>query len=1194
MKFYVFTKAMPKVWLPPKLLMVMKLTTLLLVLALVQVSAKSFSQRITLDENNAPLKKVLKAIESQSGYVFFYDSKAINKKVDIHVNNAAIEDVLAECFKNIAVSYKIVDKNIFLRQKSVPSPTAEIAIALITVKGKVTDTKGEPLIGATVRAKKANKAVVADVNGIFELKDIPADDILLFSYTGFVSKEVPANDPGLSNVVLQEDIKAMSEVVVVGYGTQKKVNLTGAVSQISSEDLGYHPTPNIANSLQGLLPGLNIQANTGNPGDKPDINIRGFNSVNGGTPLILIDGIQGDIDRVNPLDVETVTVLKDAASAAIYGARGSFGVILITTKKGKAGKTVVNYTNNFGRTTPVIRTDYISDPYEYGKIVDAFLSGYNGTVYTNYTNADYAKERQVADGTLAPFNEKQADGTYKFFGKTNWYDLIFRKWQPSQTHNLSISGGNDKLQAYLSGRAYNVGTIQANVDAKLIKYNIKGNINFNVNKWLSLSDNIQVSTADQTEYGGSKAGYVSTGVYNQNTYYYLFPFMPSSINGVPYDYNGYGEVAALGDKNSFQKTYSEQLVNTISARLTPVKDLVFNVDYSNTINHIAVTTRENPITYLTTTKANLQTVGINSLTEARNRNYYNALNVYGTYNKSLFNDQHHFKLLLGYNQEDFSSDNITAQQGDLLVSNLSNLSLGTNLLQATGSGSLWAIRGYFGRFNYDYKNKYLLEVNGRYDGSSRFPLTSRYGFFPSISGGWYISRENFFKPLEKVISSLKLRTSYGQLGNQNIDLYTFSQILSTGQTYWVTNSSRMNYVGAPSPLPSVVTWENSKTIDFGADLGLFNDKFNVSFDWYEKNVSGMYVPGQPLPAVFGAPEPKENIASLRDRGFELQLSYNSNFNLAGAPLRLKSTFSLYNFVGVITKYPNPSGLMSSFYEGQTLGDIYGYHIDGQFQSDAEAAAYQAKFVNPATSLGQVYNYELNIVQNAQWKGLHAGDIKYVDVNGDGAINKGNNTVANHGDLVKIGNVMPKFPFGFNFSADWKNFDLMVAGTGVMHQDWYPTGDIYWGPYERPYLSFIRKDLIPNAWTPENPGNKYPQAVRGYASLGTLRSLGEINDYYLTNVGYLRVKNLTLGYTFPVKLTQKVGIDRLRIYFTGENLFTWSFGGLTKYIDPETAGSGIDYSTPQNVYTSSSSGSIARAGESYPLGKVYSIGLSITL
>lgn len=1179
--------AIPRAWLPPKIALVMKLITLIMILALVDVSAKGYSQRFTLDEVNVPLKKVLKAIEAQSSYVFFYDARDVEQMVKVKVKKASLEETLAACFRDLAIDYKIVDRTILLQQKLLAPKPAEPLMVRIVVRGRVTDKKGNPLVGASVKTKSETKITVTNSEGGFELPDVDENETIVISYSGFITREVAAkNTAALSSLSLTENVQNLNEVVVVGYGTQKKVNLTGAVVQVSGTDIGNHPTANMTNSLQGLLPGLNIQANTGDPSDKPDINIRGFNSINGGSPLILIDGIQGDIDRVNPLDVENVTVLKDAASAAIYGARGAFGVILVTTKKGREGTVVVNYTNNFGATTPIVRTDYISDPYVYGRTVDAALSGYNGTNYTGWTtDADYDRAKQVAAGTLAPFREKQADGSYKFFDKTNWYDLIFRQWQPSETHNISISGGNDKVQAYLSGRSYKVGTIQANVGASLVKYNIKGNINFKANKWLEVGDNISVSTSNQIDYAGSKSGY--SGIYNGNTYYFLFPFMPSAIDGIPYDYNGYGQIAALANRDNYARNYSEQLVNTLSGKITPVKDLVLNIDYSNTINQIANTIRENPISYLTTIKAVPSTVGVNSLTEVRNRNYYNALNVYGTYSKNLFHDEHHLKLLLGYNQEKFNADNITAQQGNLLINNLSSLNLGTNLLQATGSGSIWSVMGYFGRFNYDYKNKYLLEVNGRYDGSSRFPGVSRYGFFPSVSAGWYLSRENFFKPLKNTINTMKLRASYGQLGNQNIDLYTFSQILSTGQTGWLVNGSRLNYVGAPSPLPSVVSWENSKTIDFGVDLGFFHDKLTASFDWYQKDISGMYVPGQPLPAVFGASEPKENIASLRDRGFELSLTYNDIFNVKGSPLHVKATASVYNFTGVITKYPNPNGLMSSFYEGQQLGDIYGYHIAGQFQSDAEAQAYQAKFANPSTSLGQVYNYELNIVQNTQFKGLRGGDLMYVDVNGDGAINKGNNTLANHGDLVKIGNAMPKLPFGFSVSADWKNFDLMIAGTGVMHQDWYPTGNIYWGSYERPYLSFIRKDLITNAWTPETPQNTYPQISRGYASLGALRSLGEVNDYYLTNVGYLRIKNLSLGYTLPEKLTRKISVQRLRVYFSGENLLTWSFGGLTKYIDPETAGSGINYSSPGNATT------IARAGESYPLGKVYSLGLSVT-
>lgn len=1185
MNFYAFFSSVLRKQMPYKLILVMKLTIVLLLGILLQVSAKTSAQRISLVQENKPLLEIFKQISKQSGYDFVYNVKTVKNTAPITVNvkNQLLHEVLSECLANTSLTYEIINRTIVVKEKPIIAPIT--MLSLIDVRGRIVDKQNQPMIGVSVKAKMANKAVATDANGNFEIKGIDENDVLIISYLGYATKEVPVKN-NLGNIILEEDVQTMRDVVVVGYGTQRRENLTGAVSQLTGDDLKQRPSSNIVNSLQGLLPGLNIQANNGNPGEVPDINIRGFNSINGGTPLVLIDGIQGNIDRINPLDVESISVLKDAASSAIYGARGAFGVILITTKKGKDGKVQVEYSNNFAATTPLTRTDYISDPYEYGRIVDAALNGYNGTNYTTFTSEDdWEKLRKVAAGELAPFKELQANGTYKFYDNTDWYGYLFRKWQPGQNHNISVSGGNDKIQGYVSGRAYKGATIQNMDNADLVKYNIRGKINLKTNDWLELSDNIQISTDKQTEFGGYKNGY--GGPWSTTTWYFLFPFQPLKIDGVAYDNMGTGSQGALEDGYNYVRTYSEQIVNILSARVAPIKDLAINIDYSNTINHIANSTRLNPYNYLTTAKATPAVGGLNRLTETRNRNYYNALNIYGTYTKNFFNNKHHTKLLLGYNQEDANSDNILAEQGGLLVGNLSNLGLGTEVLRATGSGTKWGIQGYFGRFNYDFANKYLLEVNARYDGSSRFPIESRWGFFPSVSAGWYVSREKFFAPLEKAVSSLKLRASYGKLGNQNIDLYTFSQVLSTGQTTWLINNSRNNYVISPLPLPSKVSWENSRTINTGIDIGLLKGKLNASFDWYEKNVEGMYLPGEPLPAVFGAAEPKENIASLRNRGFEFSLGYSGSISVKGAPLTLRASASIYNFEGVITKYPNPNGLMSTFWEGQKLGTIYGYKIDGQFQSDAEAAAYQAKFTNPTTSLGQVYNYELNIVQNSQWKGLRAGDIKYVDVNGDGAINKGKNTLADHGDLVEIGNAMPRFPFGFNFSADWKAFDFSFAGAGVGSQDWYPTGNIFWGPYERPYLSFIRKDLVSNAWTPEQPNNTYPQISRGYASLGSLRSLGEVNDYYLTNVGYLRVKNLTFGYTIPQKITQKVKIQRLRFYFSGENLFTWRFGNLTKYVDPEMAGSGINYSSPGTATTR------ARL-EDYPMGKTYSFGINVSL
>jgi TonB-linked SusC/RagA family outer membrane protein len=1175
-----------------KMLRIMNLTAILLLACSLQISAKTYSQGVTLHLENAPLNKVFQEIKKQTGYTFMYTGTMLKKakKVTIEVKNSPLHEALNLCFSDQPFSYTIIDKTVVLHPRDKAPENNNSSITALTpppmdIHGRVVDKEGAPLSGVSVLVSGTKNGTTTDNDGRFILS-VPsnANITLEFSSVGYQTKKVNVSNRTEINVVLQLDITGLNDVVVVGYGTEKKANLTGAISQIDSKDIASRPVSNVVSSLQGLLPGLNIQSNNGDPGAMPDINVRGFNSLNGGTPLVLIDGIQGDIERVNPADIESVTVLKDAASAAIYGARGAFGVILITSKKGKDGKMQFNYTNNFGITSPTVRTDFISDPYVFGKTVDAAIFGYNGTSYTSYSDADWDTIKMVSQGQLAPFHRTLANGNNKFFYSTNWWDYLFRKSQPFQNHNISISGGNKKVQTYISGRYYKTIGIQNIQDAALSQYQLMARVNFQATDWLELSDNIRFSTQNQIEYGGYKNGF--GGIWSNTTWYYLFPFLPTEINGIPFDDYGVGAQAPLKEGSNWIRSYSEQFINTFSGVLTPAKGLVFNFDYSTTINHIANSTRLNTFQYLTSAKIKLQTTGMNSLTEVRNRNYYDVLNIYGTYTKSIARD-HHFKLMLGYNQEKYNSDNITAQQGDLLISNLSNLNLGTNLLTADGSASQWAIQGSFGRFNYDFKNKYLLEVNGRYDGSSRFPAQSRWGLFPSVSAGWFLSREKFWDPVQNVVNTFKLRASYGKLGNQSVPLSTFSQILGVGRTSWLVDDAQLNYVGVPAPLPSVVTWENTKTIDFGADLGFLQNKFTASFDWYQKDITGMYVPGSPLPGVFGASEPKENIASLRNKGFELSLSYNDQFNVNGSPLRIGATINLYNFNGVITKYPNPNGLMSTYWEGQKLGEIWGYRIDGQFQSDKEAKDYESKFTNPSVSLGEVYNYVENVVTNTEWKGLKAGDIKYLDTNGDGKIGPNNSTLSDHGDLQPIGNAMPQFPFGFTLNAEWKGIDVSIAGAGVAHQDWYPRGFIYWGSYDRPYSSFIRKDLIADAWSPENTSGYYPQIYRGYAALGAKRFLYETNDYYLTNVGYLRVKNFTLGYTFPSSLTTKAKIQRLRIYFSGENIVTWRFGKLTKYVDPEQAGSGINYNNPGTATDESDL-------QDWPIGKTYSFGINLSL
>lgn len=1179
-------------------LRIMRITLFLLFFGIFFAQAATgYSQgaEITLDLKSTSIKKICEEIERNSDFRFIFAGNAkeiINEKVEITANSQNINEILINILSNTNLKYRILENQVVIYHddtKIIPEKIEEIVPELITqqqkkqITGKVIDANGEPVIGANIVEKGTTNGTVTNIDGIFTL-NVGNDAVLQISFIGYLAQEMNTTGKTTYGITLIEDTQALEELIVVGYGTQNRENLTGAIGHIKADDIATRPTPNITSALQGLIPGLNVKPNSGNPRNTHEINLRGFNSLSGGSPLVLVDGIEGQLEMINPSDIESITVLKDAASSAIYGARGSFGVVLVTTKKGTEGAIRINYNNNFGWTTQTNRTDYISDPYLHGKIVDAGIYGYNSTSFTNYNEEDWETIQKVAKGELEPFYETLPNGNKKFFYHTDWYNYLFKKWVPSENHDISLSGGSENLNGYLSGRYYKTEDINNIATGNLIKYNFKGTLNFKVNDWLKVSGNFQYNTHDEIEYGGTNNGW--RDINNASSWLGLYSFEPNFIDGTPYHNTGIGTFAAMESKQSWRKRNLEQLTSSINLTLNPVQDLIINFDYSNRTNHRDVATRLVPFDFLVGPRIDSQTQGLNRLSESREKNYYNALNLYGTYNYTLV-DNHNLKLMLGYNQEDYNSDYILGTQSDLLYSGLANFNLGTNILELSGTASNWAIQGYFGRLNYDFKNRYLIEINARKDGSSRFPFYSRWGFFPSISGGWYISREKFWEPIENIFNTFKFRFSYGSLGNQNIGLYTFTQTLNPSLTdFWLFNGSKEIYVNAPNPLPGVVTWEETKTIDFGVDIGFFNNRLQASFDWYDKRTKGMYVSGQPLPSVFGASEPRENIAGLKNEGFEISVSYNDRFYIDGKPMNIRTTFSIYNYISKITDFPNPEGVMSSYWEGQRLGDIWGYKIGGQFQSNEEAKEYQDTFQNPTHSLGQVYNFIINTAQNNEWKGLKAGDIKYLDIDGDGEISRGNYILDDHGDLEIIGNALPRFPFGFSLGTDWNGFDFSIAGAGVINQDWAPGGVPYWGHYDRPQASFIRKDLIEQAWSPENPNGRFPQIYRGYTALGDNRMLYEPNDYYLEDIGYLRIKNLTLGYTIPKHLTERIQIHNLRVYLSGENIFTWSLHGLTKYVDPEQAGSGIGYNNPSDAVGRS-------LLEEYPYGKTYSLGLNIT-
>ncbi len=1150
-----------------------------------------FDVELELNVQNQSILKVFEEIESLTAFRFAVNKQILRGKPNVTIDELFLGKVLASISDQARLNFRQVNDVIAVTEaKGKETSPVEVPIYDKSLQGKVIDSAtGDPLIGATVRVKGTSIGAITEVDGTFSLS-VPDDaDTLIISYIGFLSQEAAIGNLISFNISLDPDITSLNEVVVVGYGTRRKENLTGSVGQVGVDELGVRPNASVVATIQGTLPGLNIQTNNGDPRENAEINVRGFNSINGGSALVLIDGIEGNINLLNPSDIESVTVLKDAGSAAIYGARGAFGVVLVTTKKGREGKARIEFSSVIGVTSPAARTDYITDPVLYGRTIDAAQGGFNGSTLTGYTNdEDWNRLQRVANGEVAPWRELQANGTFKYYYNTDWYDYLFDERVFSNIYNLSVSGGSEKLKTYLSGRYFTTETINNIQDEDVKRYNLKSNIVFQANDWLEISNDIQYNGGDQNEFGGRARGWGQPWTHANNS---LFAFQPTEIDGIPFDFVGQSTHASVEAGQTFREYEYDQFVNQIAAKAAPLEGLEINANYSFRFTDESFQQRLNRFDYLTGPSAELNTVGINRFTETEVESWYQAFNFYTSYAK-LISDKHNFRLLAGYNYEDFNEDNITAEVGELFDPNFSSLNLGTELLRTLGGNSQWALQGVFGRFNYDFDRKYLLEVNARYDGSSRFPSETRYGFFPSVSLGWAASRENFWEPLQTTFSNFKVRASIGELGNQNIPLNTFSQLLSRGLTGWLEQGTQLNEVSAPSPLPANITWERIVTSNLGFDLGFFKNKLNFSLDMFRKDIKDMYLPGEPLPAVFGANEPRENNADLEVNGFEVSVGYQNSFKVMDSPLNFKVSANISDFTGRITKFSNPNGVLSSFYEGQELGEIWGYRVDGQFQSDDEAAAYQASFENPSANLGQVYNFAVNIAQNSDWQGLRAGDLRYLDLDGDGEISAGENTLQDPGDLQVIGNSMPNLPFGFTIGADWKGFDVFVQGTGVVSQDWYPRGRLFWGTYERPYVAFIRKDLVSQAWSPENPNGRFPQIERGYTGLSSNRQLSALNDHFLTNIGYMRFKNITLGYTLPQKITERIGVDRFRVYVSGENLFTINFGGLTRYLDPEQAGSGISFSDPNATFTNI--GRDRDRVEDYPLGRTFFLGVQITL
>lgn len=1049
---------------------------------------------------------------------------------------------------------------------SMASISALAEESLRTVKGTVSDAKGNPLAGAVVMQPGSSKGAVTDLEGSFQI-EVPDGAVTLeVSILGYVTKSFNLSEKQNSlKVFLSEDAIMMNEAVVVGYGTQKKVNLTGAVSTVEASSLSNRAASTLGHMLQGSVPGLNVTMSSGRPGESPTINIRGMNSINGGSPLVLIDGVEGTLDRVNPQDVESISVIKDASSSAVYGARASFGVILVTTKSGNDtdGKAKLSYSGKFGFTAPTTSTDYETRGYYSVYVNDLFMYNYNGTKYSTYTDEDmhqlWIRRNDKVEDPSRPWviiDQRNGRDQYVYYANTDWYHYLYQDIKPTQTHNLSFSGGGKKFKYFLSAGYYDEeGQFRENTD-KFTRIDFRSKLSFNVTDWLNISNNTNyykswysypgpsgVNTSFSLMTVHALASYPTRNPDGSSLY-----ITTGSTSGNVMD----GLLTALDKGLHKNRDDRDQFSTTTEVTLTPVKGLEIKGNFTYTFYSYRALNRFVNTTYSTypgvIEKLTTGSRFTDKLQENSNIHTFMQTNIYATYSKT-FAENHNFKVMAGYNWETKHLKDVKAVGYYLLSETLNDLNLvgtdaeGNKRMEVSGGQNEYALEGIFARVNYDYKGKYLFEASGRYDGTSRFAKSKRWGFFPSASVGWKISEEPFFTPAKKWFNYLKLRYSFGSLGNQQVGYYDYiREINISNQSYLFGGSTLPIVANIDAPVAGDLTWEVAQHQNIGVDMAFFDNRLAFTAEAYIRDTRNMLTEGVALPSVYGAASPMMNTANLRTSGYELSLTWKDMFMLAGKPFQYSVGFNFSDYSTVITRYDNPTRTFArSYYEGMKIGEIWGYRTGGLFASDEEAMAYDV---------------DQSSVNTTQKDGPLGGDLKFLDLDGDKIISIGQNTVDDPGDREIIGNSEPRFNYGINLGFNWNNIDLSIFIQGIGRMDWYPPANCiaFWGPYARPYASLIPKDFHTMYWTEENPDAYFPRP-RGYIALsGTNRALTAVNDRYLQNIGYCRLKNFTIGYSLPQRWMKKIKSDGIRIYFTGENLFYLS-GIKSDYIDPELAMTG---------------------------------------
>lgn len=1030
-------------------------------------------------------------------------------------------------------------------------------------KGIVKDANGETVIGASVVVKGTTNGTITGLDGDFELSNVKKGATIQISFVGYQTKEIVWNGSSLT-VELKDDSQVLDEVVVVGFGTQKKVNLTGSVSTVGAEELSSRPVSNVSQALQGLVPGMNFDyssnGNGGQLGQEMSVNIRGAGTIgsgSSGSPLILIDGMEGNMNMLNPQDIENISVLKDAAASSIYGSRAPFGVVLITTKKGKAGKININYNNNF-RWSQAINMPKVADSYTYASYFNRMLTNDGDVAYFDETRMQNIKDYQEGKITQTTFPSKDNANIWDWVGNTNndWYDIMFGGSAFSQEHSISANGGTEKVQFYFSANYMDQEGLIAVKRDDLKRYTVTGKITAQLFPWLSMTYNTKYMRRDMSQ---------PTAFEDAVMYHNLakrWPMQPV------YDPNGHylTELMSTPNEGGDITTQTDWLYQQFQIVAEPIKNwkIYGELNYKTIDEFSHKSKLQVNKWYVDNTPYPLNDWSTTSVTERSERTNYFNVNFYSDYSHT-FNDAHNLKVMAGFQAENNKWRQLQATALDLISNEVDNINAATGK-QTIDKSRLthWATAGFFGRLNYDYKERYLFEVNMRYDGTSRFASDKRWNVFPSFSAGWNIAREKFMEPYSHIVNNLKLRGSWGELGNQNTEsLYPYIQLMkfvaADKDSHWLINNERPNTANAPDLVSALLGWETMRSWNVGFDLGMFNNRLTMSFDFFNRKTIDMVGPAPELPVILGAAVPKVNNADMQSVGWELDLGWQDRIKDFSYNVHLLLSDDRQK----ILKYPNPTGNLNTWNAGHYVGEIWGLTTIGIAKTDAEMNEHLASLPNGG--------------QDAIGSKWAAGDIMYKDVNGDGRITEGK-TLSDLGDLTLIGNSSPRYRFGLDMNASWKGFDVRIFLQGVMKRDAWLSDNMFWGANGgmwqascfTSHLDYFRPEGDPeganlDAYFPRPLSNNYAKNQKTQTG-------------YLQNAAYMRLKNFQIGYTLPNRWTQKAGMSNVRIFFSGENLFTVT--GLPDGFDPETINTG--YGATWGV----------QSGKSYPLSRTFSTGISV--